>query len=141
MTFPNQRFFTIVSLTILFCSCRKQVPDCSGKCSDVVFAGFIYDKSLDVPLASNQNVDIVLYHSGSCWLCSPKTIASGKSNSSGHFSITATFDTSLLVDHYLIVSVTAPENFISDPQPVGPGMFDSQDNVSSKGFQQTIQEY
>jgi len=129
----NKTFLTIACLIMLFCSCRKQVPDCSGNCSDFVFAGFIYDKSLNTPLP-NQSIDIVLYQSGGCWLCSSKTIASGKSNSNGYFSITATFDTSLLKEYYLQVSATAADNFINNAKPIGPGILNSQDNLSSKQF-------
>jgi hypothetical protein len=133
MPFQSIRFLTIVFTIAIFCSCKKEIPDCSRNCTDLNFAGFVFDKSTNVPLP-NRNVNIVLRQLSNCIVCSSKTIASGKSNSNGYFSITATFDTSLLREYYLDVQATAPDNFINNAQPVGPGVSNTLDNTSSKQF-------
>ena len=131
MTISSKLFFAISCLTFLFCSCKKQIPTCSGNCTNVNFSGFMYDKSLNVPL-SNQNVNIVLHQNSSCVICSSNIVASGKSDINGHFSITATFDTSLLSEYYIKVIATATENFIYYPQAVGPGITNSPAMTSSQ---------
>lgn len=133
MRFSNRTFLFIACLAIQFCSCKKQVPACSANCYEVVFAGFIVDKSLNIPLP-NQSIAIALRQSGNCWICSSKNIASGKSNSAGYFFITATFDTSLLKTYYIDVLATAADNFINNAQPVGPGILNSKDNLSRRRF-------
>lgn len=124
MIISNKILITLYCMTLLFCGCKKEIPSCSGNCTDINFAGFVYDKSLNLPL-SNQNIDIILYQNSSCVICSSNIIASGKSDINGRFSITATFDTSLLSKYYIKVIATATENFIHYPQAVGPGITNS----------------
>lgn len=133
MTTHSKRFLTIVFIISVFCSCRKQIPDCSANCTDLKFAGFVFDKSLNTPIP-NRDINIVLRESGNCIVCSSKTIASGKSNSNGYFSITAKLDTSLLREYILDVYAIAPENFINNAQPLGPGIVSTVDNISSRRF-------
>lgn len=111
----------IACLPFLFSTCKKDLPPCKGQCADVVFAGVVYDKTSGDPLNS-QEVTVNLFHNPGCLFCTSYKVTTGKTGGDGHFLLNTSFDTSLLSDYHLNISVPVPPNYLQYVQPVGPGI-------------------
>ncbi|MEJ7822904.1 MAG: hypothetical protein WKF85_11310 [Chitinophagaceae bacterium] len=133
MYLENKIIFKIIALTFLISSCKKLKISCSGNCSDVTISGFVYDKSLNV-FIGNQDIEVSINPRGGCLLCLANIIGTGKSNSSGFFSINTKFDTSLSDNKYLLIKATPTDNYFTYPQNFGPGIINNKQNILSQSF-------
>ena len=123
-------FIRLLILSAIFVSCTKELPPCTQYCDGVIFSGYIYDRSDNLPI-SNQYVEIVLQQSyPPCWLCLPNKLVSGYSNGQGYFKFNVIFDTSLMKTYTLSVNVPPSGNYIQYAEPVGPGIGPSNNSES-----------
>ena len=108
---------------ILLCTttCSKSLETCTGNCGGIDFTGFVFDKTNNQPLA-NQTITVTLYQKRPCLPCASYTLVSGQSTNTGSFLLSASFDTTLMKNHYLGISASCPPNYITHPTPVGPGI-------------------
>jgi hypothetical protein len=112
---------SLVGVFIFIGSCKKDLPACRGNCAGVHFAGIVYDKTTGQAL-TNQHVTVNLYRSVYCIGCTVYKLAEGATGSNGRFAFNAQFDTTLLKDYYISVNIPAPDNYILNAEPVGPGI-------------------
>jgi hypothetical protein len=106
---------------ILSASCRKEQLKCTGNCSTIKFGGIIIDKASNTPLQNNK-VEITVAKNGFCLFCKSYSFGNTQTGRDGTFSVVANFDTTLLKDNHFIVAVKPPNNYITYPEPVGPGL-------------------
>jgi hypothetical protein len=117
----DKRVFVSIWLLLFAGSCHKTIPySCEGNCQVVHFSGTVADASTNQPLV-NQPVNIGLYQNVFCLLCPPYQIASGPSDKNGRFEFSKEFDTSMLKNDHIDVSVTVSENYILYPDFPGSG--------------------
>ena len=133
MKFEHKIFWKTSIIVMLISSCKKEKIPCTGNCTDITISGIVYDKSLN-KLMSNQNIEVSINPSNSCWICSPKIIGKGKSNSSGYFSINTAFDTSLSNNKSIEITATATENYIKYPYCFGQGLIGNNQNTLSQSY-------
>jgi hypothetical protein len=111
----------IVGLFVFTGSCRKDLGACRGNCAGIHFSGIVYDKTTGQALA-NQHIAVNLYRSAYCIGCTVYKVAAGTTGANGHFIFDTKFDSTLMRDYYLSVNIPAPENYILNAEPVGPGI-------------------
>ncbi len=130
--------YQIYTLCILLClapSCKKELPPCNGNCTDIVFAGKIYDATNNQPIP-NQTVSILLHPTAYCVICDPYVLPSAKSGNNGNFELSTSFDTTLLRSNYIIVRVNTPPNFLQ--YATGPNTNAPSNNPKDYRFYQPI---
>jgi hypothetical protein len=132
---------TVFALIVLFSgtfgSCFKEnLPKCTGQCSTISLAGFIYDKTTNLPL---RNISVVAQMdlNNFCLLfCNSYKVGIMQSANDGRFTLHKDLDTTLFQNYHLAVSVSEPDNYLLYPEPVGPGLNQSK-NSSGYSFYNT----
>jgi hypothetical protein len=111
-------------ILLLFVSCRKETPECTGNCMEVKFAGRVFNRSTNTPL-KNQMVTVAMRPNGYCLLCLTNyKIGMVKTGSDGRFDLRITIDSTWMTENHFTASVKVPDGYIMYPEPVGPGIGD-----------------
>lgn len=116
-------FCEIIIASLLFgaiaCTKTKNLPACTGNCTDVTFSGTVYDPSSNAPL-DNVKVKVFLNPSSIGYLIPPDNyiIAIGKTDGNGTFTFHTQYDTLKFRSYTLEVNAYIPDGYIQYPQQI-----------------------
>ena len=105
---------SLIILTLIVSSCRKEQPTCHGNCVDIVINGNTYIETSGATLA-NIPVEVNWFRKGYCIGCTSYKVASGKTDNDGRFNFNTTIDSTFFKNYFLSVRVPTDTNYISVP--------------------------
>ena len=109
---------SLIFLTLILNSCRKDQPACNANCVDISISGNTYIKTNGVALA-NVPVEVNWFRKAYCIGCTSYKVASVKSGNDGSFKVNTTIDSTFFRDYFLSVRVPSDTNYIAVPNGGG----------------------
>lgn len=113
-----QLTISLLFLTIIIISCRKDQPTCTGNCVNISISGSTYIKTNGAAL-TNVPVEVNWFRKAYCIGCTSYKVASGKSGNDGKFVFNTTIDSTFFRDYFLSVRVPSDTNYIAVPSGSG----------------------
>jgi hypothetical protein len=114
--------------------CRKELPPCQSNCGMASIQGDVIDGSSGQSM-KGQQVNAELKWKGYCIFgCTTYSVTSAETDASGHFILHADFDTTLLQQNSLNISVPIPNGYLISPWFFGPGVLFQPDKNNTMTF-------
>ena len=138
-------FLPKIAIVLIFvfanaCTKTKDLPACTGNCTDVIFSGKVSDLSANAPL-SHVVMKIYLDPPSAGYLIphDDYIAASGTTGSDGSFMFHPQYNTAKYKNYYVLIDATIPNGYIRYPQEIVPTEHSAGDDIY--GFQLSATDY
>lgn len=104
---------TVILVTEVFLSCKKEQPSCKGNCLTAIIKGRVYNK-ISLQGLANISVEAEWHRAAYCIGCTVYKVSAGRTDVNGNFNLSKEIDTAYFKDYYLSIKIHADSNYFNN---------------------------